>query len=78
MFQIPMHENTTHHQLSQSESSPYQTEGISTEFKQHPEACRMDMDARMSKRSVRFGEGNDSEQPSDSEGDGEMEGVSYN
>lgn len=55
MFGIPMNENTNQRKSLHSESSPYQTEGMSTEFK-NDQMCRLDMDPRHSKRSVRFGE----------------------
>lgn len=53
----------TNNQQSQN-SSPYP----STEYKQIPlEACRLDMEPRESRRDVKFGEDEDSEEPSHSD-----------
>lgn len=68
MFQIQM--NNAQESMEQSDLA-YQTNEPGTEYKVNDQVrCRLDMDARTSKRSVKFGGGqhdndDDSEQPSD-------------
>ena len=48
---------------SHQQSENYHTDGgPSTEYKKNEEACRMDMEPRMSKRAVQFGGHSDSKQ----------------
>lgn len=74
MFQIQLTGHEMNALESHQQSEQFQTEEPSTEYKKNDEACRLDMDPRISKRSVKFGGhsdqkpdymDDDSEQPSD-------------
>lgn len=58
MFQIQLTGHEMNGSVSHQQSEQYATEnGHNTEFKTHGdmESCRLDMDPRMSKRSIKFG-----------------------